>query len=149
MGGIVQAPALAVNLTLLFARPIMKLSGYELSPPAGGEPLPLYEYECGSCGKRFEVIQKFSDEPLNACKHCGGPATRLVSPPAFQFKGTGWYITDYARKPTPDASPSADGKDEKGGKDKKDGEKPAASAETSKESKPASDAPAGSSSTKK
>ena len=60
--------------------------------------MPLYEYECGSCGKRFEVIQRFSDEPLSACTACGGPVHRLLSSPAVQFKGTGWYVTDYPRK---------------------------------------------------
>jgi putative FmdB family regulatory protein len=100
--------------------------------------VPLYEYECGSCGKRFEVIQKFSDEPLSACKFCGGPATRLVSSPAVHFKGTGWYVTDYARKST-GAAATADGKS------KKEGEKPAvAPTETAKESKSSSDASASS-----
>jgi putative FmdB family regulatory protein len=61
--------------------------------------MPLYEYECGACGERFELIQKFSDGPPEACAKCGkGPVERLVSSPAFQFKGSGWYITDYARK---------------------------------------------------
>jgi putative FmdB family regulatory protein len=61
--------------------------------------MPLYEYECEACGKRFELIQKFSDGPPEACTKCGkGPVHRQVSSPAFQFKGTGWYITDYARK---------------------------------------------------
>jgi putative FmdB family regulatory protein len=60
--------------------------------------MPLYEYECESCGVRFEVIQKFSDPIVGTCKHCGGTVRRLLSAPAIQFKGTGWYITDYARK---------------------------------------------------
>ncbi len=60
--------------------------------------MPLYEYECESCGARFEVIQRFSDNPVEACRQCGGPVHKLLSPPAIQFKGTGWYITDYARK---------------------------------------------------
>ena len=59
--------------------------------------MPLYEYKCRSCGKTFERLQKFSDEPLKVHEECGGPAERLLSPPALQFKGTGWYITDYAR----------------------------------------------------
>ena len=59
--------------------------------------MPLYEYQCGQCG-RFEVIRKFSDSPLNVCPRCGGEVQKLVSAPAIQFKGTGWYITDYARK---------------------------------------------------
>jgi len=60
--------------------------------------MPLYEYECDACGGRFEVIQKFS-ETTEQCRRCGkGPVRRLMSSPAIQFKGTGWYITDYAQK---------------------------------------------------
>ena len=67
--------------------------------------MPLYEYQCEACGQRFEVIQKFSDPPADVCAHCGkGPVARLVSSPAIQFKGTGWYITDYARKGSSDKS---------------------------------------------
>ena len=60
--------------------------------------MPLYEYQCDTCGHRFEVIQKFSDPPVEVCPKCGGPVKKLFSSPAIQFKGTGWYITDYARK---------------------------------------------------
>ena len=62
--------------------------------------MPLYEYECDACGQRFEVIQqKFSDPPPEKCLKCGkGPVHRQLSSPAIQFKGSGWYITDYARK---------------------------------------------------
>jgi putative FmdB family regulatory protein len=60
--------------------------------------MPLYEYECETENKRFEVIQKFSDAPLTTCPTCGGVVRRLISSPAIQFKGSGWYITDYARK---------------------------------------------------
>jgi len=61
--------------------------------------MPLYEYLCDACGKRFEVIQKFSDPAPEACRVCGkGPVQRMASSPAIQFKGTGWYITDYAQK---------------------------------------------------
>lgn len=60
--------------------------------------MPLYEYECDACGGRFEVIQKFS-ETTEKCRRCGkGPVRRLMSSPAIQFKGSGWYITDYAQK---------------------------------------------------
>jgi putative FmdB family regulatory protein len=60
--------------------------------------MPLYEYECDACGGRFEVIQKFS-ETSSECRRCGqGPVRRLTAAPAFQFKGTGWYVTDYAQK---------------------------------------------------
>jgi putative FmdB family regulatory protein len=61
--------------------------------------MPLYEYQCEACGHRFEVIQKYSDAPIAVCPLCGqGPVEKLLSSPAIQFKGTGWYITDYARK---------------------------------------------------
>ena len=76
--------------------------------------MPLYEYECDACGGRFEVIQKFS-ETTETCRRCGkGPVRRLMSSPAIQFKGTGWYITDYAQKGKSGESPSAsDGSAEK------------------------------------
>jgi putative FmdB family regulatory protein len=60
--------------------------------------MPLYEYECEACRTRIEKIQKFSDPPLATCEACGGALRKLPSSPAFQFKGTGWYITDYAKK---------------------------------------------------
>ena len=67
--------------------------------------VPLYEYQCDACGCRFEVIQKFSDPSVESCKECGkGPVRRLLSSPAIQFKGTGWYITDYAQKGKSDTS---------------------------------------------
>ena len=62
--------------------------------------MPLYEYQCDACGHRFEQIRKFSDSPLEACPSCGGAVRKLVSSPAIQFKGTGWYVTDYAKKGT-------------------------------------------------
>ena len=69
--------------------------------------MPLYEYECDACGRRFEVIQKFSDPPADVCTECGkGPVRRLLSSPAIQFKGSGWYITDYAQKGKSDSSSS-------------------------------------------
>jgi putative FmdB family regulatory protein len=61
--------------------------------------MPLYEYRCESCSHRFEVIQRYSDAPIAVCPSCGaGPVVKLLSSPAIQFKGSGWYITDYARK---------------------------------------------------
>jgi putative FmdB family regulatory protein len=60
--------------------------------------MPLYEYQCEACDHRFEVIRKFSDPPIETCPKCGGPVRKLQSSPAIQFKGSGWYITDYARK---------------------------------------------------
>jgi putative FmdB family regulatory protein len=61
--------------------------------------MPLYEYQCEACQRRFEVIRKFSDPALEVCTLCGnGPVRRLQSSPAIQFKGSGWYITDYSQK---------------------------------------------------
>lgn len=59
--------------------------------------MPLYEYECETCSHRFEVIQKFSDAPISVCPKCGGPVQKLLSSPAIQFKGSGFYLTDYGR----------------------------------------------------
>lgn len=60
--------------------------------------MPLYEYVCDGCGRHFELIRKFSDPPVETCIACGGPVRKLLSSPAIHFKGTGWYVTDYARK---------------------------------------------------
>src|SRR5262249_4104295 len=73
--------------------------------------VPLYEYQCDACGCRFEVIQKFSDPAVESCKECGkGPVRRLLSSPAIQFKGTGWYITDYSQKGKSDTASGAPAK---------------------------------------
>jgi putative FmdB family regulatory protein len=71
--------------------------------------LPLYEYACTQCGQRTEKIQKFSDPPLTKCEKCGGRLKQLLSSPAIQFKGSGWYVTDYARKPSPVTASSSVG----------------------------------------
>lgn len=89
--------------------------------------MPLYEYECAKDGT-FEQIQKFSDPPLTACPTCGGPVEKLLSAPAIQFKGTGWYITDYARKGDAGSGQKKDQGSEKG----------ASSSETSGKDKSAS-----------
>jgi putative FmdB family regulatory protein len=100
--------------------------------------MPLYEYECTACDERFERIQKFSDPPVDTCPSCGGKVRKLLSSPAIQFKGSGWYITDYAKKGAGKASTSADtseSRDKDKDKDKKDtpADKPAAkSAEPAK-----------------
>ena len=65
--------------------------------------MPLYEYQCDACQHRFERIQKFSDPHPEACPQCGGAVHKLLSSPAIQFKGTGWYITDYAKKSSGDS----------------------------------------------
>ncbi len=60
--------------------------------------MPLYEYQCKKCGHKFEKIQLFSDPPIKKCPECGGAVEKLISRSAVQFKGTGWYVTDYAKK---------------------------------------------------
>ena len=75
--------------------------------------MPLYEYECKKCGHRFEKIQKFSDKPMKKCPDCGGRVEQTISAPAVQFKGSGWYVTDYARKSQAPASSDSGGKDSK------------------------------------
>jgi putative FmdB family regulatory protein len=72
--------------------------------------MPLYEFECEACGKRFERIQKFSDPNPEVCPHCGkGPVKKLLSSPAIQFKGSGFYITDYAKKSSSEAGSKSGG----------------------------------------
>jgi putative FmdB family regulatory protein len=78
--------------------------------------MPLYEYECEKCGHRFEKIQKFSDKMVKKCPECGGKVEQMISAPAVQFQGSGWYVTDYANNST---APSSDG----GNKDSKKDEK--------------------------
>jgi putative FmdB family regulatory protein len=110
--------------------------------------MPLYEYQCDACGQRFEVIQKFSDPPAATCTKCGkGPVTRLFSSPAIQFKGSGWYITDYAKK-TPDATgakPAADrAKSETKSESKSDSKSESSSSTTDSSTKSESSKPAAS-----
>jgi putative FmdB family regulatory protein len=69
--------------------------------------MPLYEYRCAQCDRVFEIIQKFSDEPLTVHEGCGGKVERLISAPGLQFKGSGWYITDYARAGANKGGPKA------------------------------------------
>jgi len=80
-----------------------------------GRKVPIYEYQCDQCGNRTEAIQRLDEPPLEICPHCGGPLRKLMSAPSFQFKGSGWYVTDYA---------------DKGRKDGKEAEKPSKSAST-------------------
>jgi putative FmdB family regulatory protein len=97
--------------------------------------MPLYEYECKKCGHRFEKIQKFSDKMVKKCPRCGGEVEQMISAPAVQFKGSGWYVTDYAKKSTsPGASGGGDSKDKKDDKSKSE----SASKESSSSSKESS-----------
>ena len=100
--------------------------------------MPLYEYECERCGHRFEVIQKFSDPLVDACPVCGGPVRKLLSSPAIQFKGSGWYITDYAR--AKDATRTKDTKETKDAKETSD-TKETKDTKATKDTKSAADAP--------
>ncbi len=87
--------------------------------------MPLYEYECKKCGHRFERIQQFSEAPVKKCPKCKkGRVVKLPSAPAVQFKGSGWYVTDYARKGSAPTETSGEGTKEKAGKEAE--KKPAA-----------------------
>ena len=83
--------------------------------------MPLYEYQCKKCHHRFERIQKFSDPHIKKCPECGGKVEQLLSAPAVQFKGSGWYVTDYAKKPAAGGESAA-----KDGGSKKKEDKPKA-----------------------
>jgi len=98
--------------------------------------MPIYEYSCKKCRKTIEVIQKFSDPVLRKHKGCGGTLTKLVSQSGFQFKGTGWYVTDYARKGKGGESESRDSGEAKEAKETKGETK---ESKDSKESAPKSD----------
>jgi putative FmdB family regulatory protein len=74
--------------------------------------MPLYEYQCKKCHHRFERIQKFSDPLVKKCPKCGGPVEQVISAPAVQFKGSGWYVTDYAKKSSASGSSSESAKTE-------------------------------------
>ena len=94
--------------------------------------MPLYEYKCHRCGKNFEVRQKFSDEHLTAHEECGGEVERLISAPALQFKGTGWYVTDYGRGGKSPASNGSNGKNESKGESGSDSKTDTKSSTTTK-----------------
>lgn len=94
--------------------------------------MPLYEYECQKCGHRFEKIQLFSDPMLKKCPECGGKVEQMISAPAIQFKGAGWYVNDYAKK----ASQAASGKN---GTEPSKTESVEAKSDSKSESKPEAD----------
>lgn len=105
--------------------------------------MPLYEYQCGKCGSVFEVIQKFSDQPLAVHESCGGAVERLISAAALQFKGAGWYVNDYAKSGSGGAKASEGG--EKKSAEPKSGDSGSSSSGSSSSSSPTSSS--GSSST--
>jgi len=80
--------------------------------------MPLYEYECKKCGHRFEKIQLYSDKMVKKCPECGGQVEQMISAPAVQFKGSGWYVTDYAKKSSSPGSSGSSG--DSSSKEKKD-----------------------------
>src|ERR1019366_66376 len=97
--------------------------------------MPIYEYSCHGCGQRFEVRQKFADEPLKVHEECGGEAERLISAPSLHFKGTGWYVTDYAKSGKSPSTSGSNGHSDSKGESK--GENPGdTKSETKTESKP-------------
>src|SRR6478609_1393902 len=95
--------------------------------------MPLYEYQCKKCGHIFEKIVKFSDKPIKKCPECGGAVEQTISAPAVQFKGSGWYVTDYAKKSQSSSSSSDGGRDSKESKDSKDSKKDEKKSDSSKE----------------
>jgi putative FmdB family regulatory protein len=103
--------------------------------------MPIYEYQCTRCGHRVEQIQRMDDPPLTVCEECGGELKKMVSAPAFQFKGTGWYVTDYGKGgvvPKTPASETSEAKSESTSADTKTETKAETKAETKSESKPES-----------
>ena len=81
--------------------------------------MPIYEYQCRRCEHRFELIQKFSDKPRKRCPECSGTVDRLISPPAIRFKGSGWYVTDYANKKSNEEDKKSNKEDKKSKKEDK------------------------------
>ena len=100
--------------------------------------MPTYEYNCHRCGQTFEVRQKFADEPLKVHEECGGEVERLISVPALQFKGKGWYVTDYGKGGSSPAPSGSNGHSEPSGKSESKSEsKTETKSDTKSESKPA------------
>jgi putative FmdB family regulatory protein len=100
--------------------------------------MPLYEYRCSKCNRVFEVLQKFSDTPLEVHEDCGGPVERLISAPGLQFKGSGWYVTDY-KNAAHKSGANGEGKPAEAKADSKP-ESASTTSETKTESKPAAEA---------
>jgi putative FmdB family regulatory protein len=87
--------------------------------PAPHHKMPLYEYLCQKCGHRFERIQRFSDPMVKKCPDCGGKVEQVISAPAVQFKGSGWYVTDYAKKPSAGSNSKGESESKKSDSDSK------------------------------
>ena len=98
--------------------------------------MPIYEYECRKCGAHVEAFQKVSDKPLVKCRKCGGRLEKQISAPAIQFKGSGWYVTDYAGKATKDEKSESDAKADKPDKSDKKTTKESSPKKTSEKASP-------------
>lgn len=107
--------------------------------------MPLYEYQCDRCGQRFEAIRKFSDPPVEKCPSCGGTVRKLFSSPAIQFKGSGFYITDYAKKEQSTSSKSEGGESKDAAATKDTSEQAKSSSGSESSSSSSSSTPAASS----
>ena len=138
-------------------RQTAQIDANESRPLESSSHMPLYEYLCKKCGHRFEEIRKFSDKQPKKCPECGGVIEQLISAPTVQFKGSGWYVTDYAKKKTAGSSSSSgssssdsssesdsgskekkdskESKDSKDGKESKKDEKPKAESSSKKNKK--------------
>ncbi len=101
--------------------------------------MPNYEYLCKDCGHRFEQIRKFSDKQLRKCPKCGGVIEQVISAPAVQFKGSGWYVTDYAKKGGASSGSSSSSEGDSGGKEAKDSKDTKEAKDTKKDDKPKAD----------
>ena len=97
--------------------------------------MPIYEYRCEKCGKVFEVLQRFSDDPVKIHEACGGEVEKLISQSAFQLKGSGWYVTDYAKGSATAPPAKSDGKQEGGSSESKSEGKSESSSEAKSDSK--------------
>jgi putative FmdB family regulatory protein len=101
--------------------------------------MPNYEYLCKDCGHRFEQIRKFSDKPLRKCPKCGGVIEQVISAPAVQFKGSGWYVTDYAKKGAAAGSSSSSSESDSAASDTKDSKETKEKKDSKKDDKPKAD----------
>jgi putative FmdB family regulatory protein len=127
------APAVrcAIPLELTQSDPHPRINPELLLLTNVAKSMPLYEYKCEKCGHRFEKIQKFSDKMVKKCPECGGRVEQMISAPAVQFKGSGWYVTDYANK---SHAPASDGGNSDSKKEEKGKSEDSAKGDSSKES---------------
>ncbi|MGC2696358.1 MAG: FmdB family zinc ribbon protein [Candidatus Angelobacter sp.] len=113
--------AAGLNLAIFSCRLSLLKSGLKQLPTLRVSCVPLYEYQCKKCKHKFEKIQKFSDRAIKKCPECGSPVEKVMHAPSVQFKGSGWYVTDYAGKKS--GTPSSDGASEKADKKESTGAK--------------------------